>query len=549
MVDVGIEQSTSFAKNSDNRRKNRYRNIVPYDDRCLMLDEVDGMDILETEYINATYIDGFSRNKEYIVAQGPMSNTCADFWRMVWLERVETIVMLTRIVENEKQKCFKYWSDDDAMKYEGLTVEVELQNEMMDYTVRKIKLQLMDEVRHVVHYYFRSWPDHGVPTHASDLLGLIYRVRRDTSTSNAPLVVHCSAGVGRSGTYVTIDTLLNTIEANQCIDVNGTVRKLRLQRMLMVQSVMQYILIHNAVLEAYFTRKTEIPIDNFTREFAKLQVTGSGFKKEFDVLLQLSRPLDKSESKAGLLPAVLKRKNRISAFIPPDTVRVVLHSDNDDDYYEGAEGGDYINASYVNGYYKPDVFIVTQAPLPATTVDMWRMVFEQNATAIVNLAQPNEHKQYWPSSESESYGNFNVKWMSSDHRRTFSLHKIQLTKFDEPAHDIALFHYQAWPDDATPSDIASLLEMMAHLEQWQKRNEEKHLIVHCCTGMGRTGVFCAVYNLLDQIKNERVANVMHVTKVLLNQRQGIIQTPGQYESIYGIINHYLKDVRTYANTL
>jgi protein tyrosine phosphatase len=200
-----------------------------------------------------------------------------------------------------------------------------------------------------------------------------------------------------------------------------------MQRMQMVQSELQYILVHEAVLEACYTRKTAISTANFAKEFAKLQ----DFEEEFSRLIKLARPLDKSDFKIGSLPTVLRRKNREPLFIPPDSVRVVLHLDDDStdaDYVNTEEGADYINASYIDGYYKRNFFIVTQAPLPSTVTDMWKMVFQQNVTAIVNLAQPDEYGQYWPSSGSESYGQLRVNWLSEGTRKAFTVYKMQLIK-------------------------------------------------------------------------------------------------------------------------
>ncbi|XP_062510053.1 receptor-type tyrosine-protein phosphatase alpha-like isoform X2 [Corticium candelabrum] len=553
LASIGINQSTAIARK--NAEKNRYKNIVPYDDYLVELGEVYGMDKLESEYINATYIDGFSRKNQYIVTQGPLPSTCADFWRMVWLERTEFIVMVTQVIESGKKKCFRYWSDSDTKVCDGLTVEVVLVVEMADYTVRTMKLQVLDEEHTVTHYHFKSWPDHGVPSYATDLLGLMFRVRRDSRHSTTPVIIHCSAGVGRSGTYVTIDTLIDCLDSQQEIDVKSTVTKLRMRRMDMVQSVLQYILIHNAVLEMNYTKKTEIPVSDYTNQFAKLLdvcpelPNCRKIKKEFDVLTKLSPTLDKSAFKIALLPTVRKRKNRDSQFIPPDTVRVILHCDGDSvdaDYVNTEEGADYINASYVNGYHKRDLYIVTQAPLANTVADLWKMTFEQNVNAIVNLAQPHEFDKYWPDSGSQKFGRLTVNYSSLTETNSFKVYKLELTK-GQSSYTIALFHYPFWPNDAYPSDVTGLIELMSQLDQWMKSVRGNRMIVHCCTGMGRTGVFCAVNNILDQMKSEGVANVLHVTRVLLDQRPRIIQTPEQYETVYSVIDRYQQSESIYSN--
>ncbi|XP_062523166.1 receptor-type tyrosine-protein phosphatase alpha-like [Corticium candelabrum] len=554
LSDVGIDQSSSFGRKRENKKKNRYQNIVPYDGKCVMLEELAGMSKLETEYINATCIDGFERRDSYIVAQGPLPATCHDFWRMVWLKEPSAIVMLTRTVENGKNKCKQYWLDNEPVHYDGLTIEVESITDLADYTVRLIKMTLLDEKRSIKHYHFKSWPDHGVPMYATDLLGLLYRVRRDTSGSPSPLLVHCSAGVGRSGTYVTIDFIVDclNLKPTQKIDVCRVVTDLRMSRKEMVQSVLQYSLIHEAIVEAYYTQKNSLLASEFRNEFlsiASMQVGGGRIGEEHKALLRLSSCPDESDYMSALLPTVLRRKNRTSQFLPPDSVRVMLHVDDDSldaDYVNTEEGADYINASYVNSYSARKAFIVTQAPLPSTKIDMWKMVYEQNVTAIVNLAQHDEHDIYWPESGSCTYGHLKVKTTSVELKNAFLVYRLHLTKnMDE--RDITLFHYTAWPVDGTPSNVRGLFRMMSELDQWQKRHSGCRIVVHCCTGMGRSGVFCATYNVLEQVQNEGVVNILHVAKFLCNQRPGIIQTLEHYHSIYSLVDHYLRSDTIYSN--
>ncbi|XP_062511901.1 receptor-type tyrosine-protein phosphatase epsilon-like [Corticium candelabrum] len=564
LAEIGIDQNTDFAKSSTNMIKNRYQNIVPYDDLCVMLDDVEGMPILDTKYINASYLDGCNRSMEYIVTQGPLLDTYSDFWRMVWLQKVEIVVMLTKTVENGKNKCFQYWSDDRPKMCDGLTVEVTTINQTTNYTVREMVLKLLDEERTVTHYYFSGWPDHGVPMHATDLLGFLYRIRRKSRNCTAPLTVHCSAGVGRSGTLVAIDTLLNFMALDLKSDVKSVVANMRMRRMEIVQSVTQYILIHDAVLEAYNTSKTEIPISEFSSKLASLQSRDSfgrrEIEEEFNTLLKLTDHSDKSTFHAALLPSAARRKNRNSRFLPPDICRVILHVDyvcNGGDYANviretdqfnefGENGADYINASFVNGYYKPNLFIVTQAPLSDTMADMWKMVYEQNVNAIVNLARPHEYEQYWPDSDSRTFGQVKVDLLSSKERNSLKIYDLKVTKRQASCNTM-LFHYTAWPAQGYPSDPAALIDLMRQLDQRMKSTNGRRVIVHCCTGMGRTGVFCAAYNVLDQLQSEGVVNILHMSKDLHNQRPGIIHTSEQYESIYSIVDAYRKHDSIYHN--
>ncbi|XP_062509978.1 uncharacterized protein LOC134186081 isoform X2 [Corticium candelabrum] len=540
---VGTYQSTSIARRPENAMKNRYRNVVPYDDGRVMLHDVDGMHALENDYINATYINGYTKRKKYIVTQGPLFETSVDFWRMVWLEGAEFIVMVTRAVESGKEKCFQYWSDSTPKYFGGLTVAVETVSEMADYTMRTMTLKLRDAERLVTHYQFKSWPDHGVPSSATNLLGLIYHYRRDSRGSTAPLIIHCSAGVGRSGTLVAIDTLMNVLAAGGDIDVKSVVVRLRMSRTNMVQSMMQYIFIHDAVLEAYHTRRTEITASKFsskTESLMCLDVSGfKKFKREFDVLLKLSPPC----STTPIETTVLQERNRDLDFVPPETSRVLLFPSSLCDSAV-AKGADYINASFVDGYHKRNFFIVTQAPLPSTITNMWNMVSHQNVSAIVNLAQEDEFDQYWPDSVSQTYRDVSVDVLSSEIQQSFAVHRVLVNR-GQSSNDVSLFHYTAWPNNSHPKDMAGLLDLMNRLDQWMKTTGGNRVVVHCCSGVGRTGSFCAAYNVIDQLNSEGVANVLHVTKILYNQRPRIIQTPEDYETVYTIVDNYQQSDKPY----
>ncbi|XP_062512181.1 receptor-type tyrosine-protein phosphatase epsilon-like [Corticium candelabrum] len=553
--DIDVDQKRAIAEKTVNQCKNRYDDIVPYDDWRVMLDDVDGMETLQAEYINASYLDGCSRRKEYIVTQGPLKNTYSDFWRMVWLENAEFIVMLTRTVENGRDKCYQYWSDKIPNECGGLTVTVASIDELADYTVRKIILKLLDEERTVTHYHFRNWPVGSVPQHPTNLLRLLLRIRRESKGCKSPLIVHCNDGVGRSGTFVAIDILLNCFALKKKIDVKAVVEQMRARRMKMVDSLMQYIFIHDAILEAFYTSKTEILASNFSRVWDSLHHRNASdlnkFEEQFDTLVKLSPTPLQSKFEAPSLSSLRKRKNRNIDFLPPDCSRVILRIDYecDDGQYENIQkGADYINASYVNGYHKDNFFIVTQAPLPTTMSDMWKMVLEQKVSAIVNLAQPDECEQYWPQSGSQTFGQVNVDVGFVEERKSYKVYELYVTNLRRKLlFEISLFHYIAWPNEGYPTDLVGLVDMMSELDHAVKRTEGIRVIVHCCTGMGRTGVFCAAFNVLSQLQSEGVLNVLQMTQALQNERPRIIHTSEQYESIYSIADCFQNSERAYGN--
>ncbi|XP_072046563.1 uncharacterized protein [Amphiura filiformis] len=243
--DIGANLPCNAASNAP--EKNRYRNILPYDtNRVCLHDPPDGLD-----YINASYVDGHHGKNEYIVTQGPLPNTIEDFWEMVWENEIPTIIMNTNLVENGRVKCEKYWPDSGEAQYGRMTVKLISESDTQEWTVRTFEISEDGESKgHVRIFQYRNWPDHGAPQDPRSVLKFVQTVRSQHPRRSGPgIVVHCSAGVGRSGTFVAIDILLQQLAAghSETLDVFGVCAKLRRQRRYMVQSEEQYKFVHRAV--------------------------------------------------------------------------------------------------------------------------------------------------------------------------------------------------------------------------------------------------------------------------------------------------------------
>ncbi|XP_077450227.1 receptor-type tyrosine-protein phosphatase O isoform X2 [Stigmatopora argus] len=254
---VGTELSHDAADLPVNRPKNRYTNILPYDFsrvRLVSLRDEEGAD-----YINANYIPGYKHPKEYIATQGPLPETRDDFWKMVLQQKSSIVVMLTQCSERRRVKCDHYWPfGDEPVTYGEIGVEMLSEKEAPEWTVRKFRLGYADESRDVVHFNYTSWPDHGVPTvdAIESVLQFVRMVRRQAERgSKEPVVVHCSAGVGRTGTFVALDRLMQHIREHDYADVLGLVSEMRSHRLSMVQTEEQYVFIHQCVLLMWQRKK------------------------------------------------------------------------------------------------------------------------------------------------------------------------------------------------------------------------------------------------------------------------------------------------------
>ncbi|XP_015208471.1 receptor-type tyrosine-protein phosphatase O isoform X2 [Lepisosteus oculatus] len=256
---VGLDISHEAADLPVNRAKNRYTNILPYDFSRVKLISMHNDE--GSDYINANYIPGYRSPREYIATQGPLPETKNDFWKMVLQQKSHIIVMLTQCNERRRVKCDHYWPfTEEPVTYGEITVEITSEKEATEWTVRNFRLGYADETQDVLHLNYTSWPDHGVPTvnAAESILQFVQIVRHRAARSKGPIIVHCSAGVGRTGTFIALDRLMQHIQEHEYVDILGLVSEMRSHRLSMVQTEEQYIFIHQCVQLMWKKKKQQI---------------------------------------------------------------------------------------------------------------------------------------------------------------------------------------------------------------------------------------------------------------------------------------------------
>ncbi|PNJ52651.1 PTPN13 isoform 6 [Pongo abelii] len=235
-----------IGQTKENRRKNRYKNILPYDATRVPLGDEGG-------YINASFIKIPVGKEEfvYIACQGPLPTTVGDFWQMIWEQKSTVIAMMTQEVEGEKIKCQRYWPNilgKTTMVSNRLRLALARMQQLKGFVVRAMTLEDIQtrEVRHISHLNFTAWPDHDTPSQPDDLLTFISYMRH--IHRSGPIITHCSAGIGRSGTLICIDVVLGLISQDLDFDISDLVRCMRLQRHGMVQTEDQYIFCYQVIL-------------------------------------------------------------------------------------------------------------------------------------------------------------------------------------------------------------------------------------------------------------------------------------------------------------
>ncbi|XP_048215432.1 receptor-type tyrosine-protein phosphatase beta isoform X1 [Perognathus longimembris pacificus] len=259
LKDIGRNQSCDIALLPENRGKNRYNNILPYDASRVKLSNVD--DDPCSDYINASYIPGNNFRREYIATQGPLPGTKDDFWKMAWEQNVHNIVMVTQCVEKGRVKCDHYWpADQDSLYYGDLILQMLSESVLPEWTIREFKICSEDQLdahRLIRHFHYTVWPDHGVPETTQSLIQFVRTVRDyiNRTPGPGPTVVHCSAGVGRTGTFIALDRILQQLDSKDSVDIYGAVHDLRLHRVHMVQTECQYVYLHQCVRDVLRARK------------------------------------------------------------------------------------------------------------------------------------------------------------------------------------------------------------------------------------------------------------------------------------------------------
>ncbi|XP_042559960.1 receptor-type tyrosine-protein phosphatase eta-like, partial [Clupea harengus] len=252
---VGTAQSTATASALENKSKNRYSNVLPYEPSRVKLSILGSQ---FDDYVNANYIPGANSRKEFIASQGPLPSTVNDFWRMIWEKNISTIVMLTRCNEQRRVQCEQYWPAE-SKHYNNFiiktTSEITLDDwALRDFAVKNVKTA---ETRSVRQFHFTAWPDHGVPESTELLINFrdLVREHMDQYSLHSPTVVHCSAGVGRTGAFIAIDRIIFEIERESIADVFGITYDMRMHRPLMVQTEDQYVFLNQCALNVIKSRR------------------------------------------------------------------------------------------------------------------------------------------------------------------------------------------------------------------------------------------------------------------------------------------------------
>ncbi|CCD68957.1 Receptor-type tyrosine-protein phosphatase [Caenorhabditis elegans] len=602
-----FQLDTVASNRKENAIKNRYNDIRAFDDTRVKLKKINGDDY--SDYINANFIKSWKEKKLFIAAQAPVDATIGDFWRMVWEQESYLIVMVANLTEKNRQQCAKYWPDEQITRYGDIIVEPASFSFHSDYAIRAfdiahigecgpdvipngngveyanvpiVKGQFANNSRRILQYHFTNWNDYKAPECSTGLLRFMYRLRELPQFNNSPVVIHCSAGVGRTGTFISIDSMLDQCLAEDKANIFEFVCNLRRQRNLMVQSLEQYVFIYKALAEWHMYGDTDEDVRDFEDHYQRLCASNRDRAVSFNqqsstngsisprvAIVSSRESMTTSNGETGLEEEFKKLernlttplssnfaakdenllKNRYEAAVPFDKYRVILpptigHADSS-----------YINASHIKGYFFD--YIAAQDPVSeGTAFDFWRMIADQNVTTVVMLSDETDWsdvEKYWPIDGSGTECHFgsernsvNVTCVSEEHHQDFIIRNLSYSMKDNesmPANqEVVQYSYTGWPSDSiVPKSANSLMNLIEMVLQRQSSlmGSQAPIVVHCRNGSSESGIFICISLLWLRQKAEQRIDVFQTVKGLQSHRPMMFTRFEQYSFCYRALADYI----------
>uniref|UniRef100_A0A5S6QAE4 protein-tyrosine-phosphatase n=1 Tax=Trichuris muris TaxID=70415 RepID=A0A5S6QAE4_TRIMR len=573
----------------DNASKNRYNDIKAFDVTRVKLKASSKEGKEECgDYINANYIQGYKGSKLFIAAQGPTLDTVNDFWRLIWEQDIRVVVMVTNLQEKYRTMCIKYWPEHATSTYGKIEVKPVDWSFFSDYVIRGFSIRcladqpdkanegeqdvlLKSEPRTVLQYHYTGWYDYRAPEGSFGFLRFMKQFKKLDIARDIPVLVHCSAGVGRTGTFIAVDSLMDQMAEEGCVDVFGFVSNLRRQRNFMVQSLDQYVFIYKALAEWHMFGDTDVEAERIEEHVRELRrqpgddpTALTEMEKEFNKLLLT---LEDQPSSEFAHKEFNEAKSRYRSVVPYDRNRVILAP------LFGHEDATYINASFVRGYLCR--YILTQDPMKNTVWDFWRMIVDQNVTCIVMLTEESSlepGEKYWPAelNHGVSFGDkpvLTVQMVQEEHMPNCIFRKFNVSHSKEnELRKVGMFSFKDWSNDAPavpvisgdsdnekrltttvpslPNSTASLFDLVGKVSQRQLDCVESGpIVIHCRDGSERSGLYCAISLLLERLRREGKVDVFKTVKTLQVQRSHIVSSLAHISLCKRVGNSALQQLR------
>ncbi|XP_017784078.1 PREDICTED: receptor-type tyrosine-protein phosphatase epsilon-like [Nicrophorus vespilloides] len=494
-----------------NKCKNRYNNIIPYDSTRVSLST--GED--ENDYINANYITGYKGEKSYIATQCPKAITINDFWMMIWQQNVSIIVCLAKFSEG-KNKMAQYWSEPIAGYFRYIKVELVRTEWRIGYCLRIFKLTENETTKTVQQFQYTSWPDHEIPLQPISLMHFIRKVQKADKTK-WPIVVHCSAGIGRTGTFIMCDNMMRLGG-----DVKQYLKIIRDYRQSMVANVMQYRLVYFIMSESMEGRQTAISKEDFTMNSVSIQ------RIEDDLAYTADRMYI----------------NELVATPINDTIPVTN--------FKGDLEKLTINAKYVHGIEYKNQYICTRQPNKKDFTIFWSLVLMRKTKLIISLNRNEVNNSFWPKKngllDNMPHTSIKVKFGAVQNYSAFNVYELRILLggkiLQDKAHKVTLIDFHSWENVFIMPEI----ENFYNLYKYYRTFDVDQCILCCSDGENGCGIFMASDMILKKLEQESMVDVCWAVRSVGKFKKNLIKNKDQFMFLYNIALYMLKmDKEIYEN--
>lgn len=521
--------SCNVATLKENEMKNRCNDNIPYDYTRVVLDVLPNDP--HSDYINASYINGYKTQNKYIATQGPKPLRMVDFWRMVWQERCSKIVMITNLVEHGETKCKKYWPKK-TNTYGNIKVQLIDQDVFVDFTIRTFIISKDDEENLVKQFHFTTWPENQIPLYTSSLLTFLGKIRDYRPVNQIPIIVHSSIGTGRTGAFILLDYMLDMIQWEDHVNFMKCLYEMRQQRMNMVQTAEQYIFIYETILDALWPFNTSIQAHEFIQRLSELKSIdpNSGFSYIENEYKRLNRLYPPSSDDPF---------NTLTSF--GSTIRLK---------------GCHSSSLHVAGYRKRKAFIVGPIPHSTETKKFWNFVNDSNSLTIVLLNDLDSIadqgiQRYWTREGcSINFEEFSLEYVNKEIEDAITIRNFKIVFSEKKKETKIIKHFQltSWKsNERIPSSPHLLIDLLNKIEKWQQETVTHAIIIQCLDGIRASGVFCVCSFISNKIKLEHEVDIYLAAKTIREASANFIESLEQYNFFYNFAKCFLKRFRNYAN--
>ncbi|OWF48900.1 Receptor-type tyrosine-protein phosphatase zeta [Mizuhopecten yessoensis] len=437
-----------------------------------------------------------------------------------------------------KVKCTTYWTGSDGNPLELGLFQVTLQEEVAYafYTTRKlvVKNKQTNSTRHISQYHFTRWPDHGVPE-PFELLQFYKRVRSGHTDHKGPLIVHCSAGIGRTGSFIGLDALLLEGNTSGEIDVFAYTEKMRKDRMNMIQTAEQYAMLHDVLLEGLTIVTSSMSKTDFSMVTNN---TDDDIPIQQYSLLNSARPAYSTiEYKTALQN---KQKNRDQSILAVEKYKIRLMTT--------ASG--YINAVNIPGYRIPYGYILTQHPLDNTVIDFLSLIAQERSNTVVSIGLL-QNNPCWPTKHGSQakFGDFIVTNVHCDHHsvgpeRVEERHLTIVNKETGTDTKISLLETPSW--GSSSPNFSFMLELIQVIQS-RRGIDASPVIITCSNGATESGLLCGLCNVMERLEVDGDVDIMAAARQLQIRRPQCFPNKDQIVFCYTLVKEHLEASTVYAN--